>query len=88
MTSLSVNILVAAMLIGMSGGPALAQAQHPVDGKASVRQTSRTQPNKADVAASTSKKTRHEAACRSRYKSYEAKSDRYLNRGKKVRCTL
>ena len=30
----------------------------------------------------------HQKACRNRYKSYDARLDSYLYRGKRVRCTL
>lgn len=82
MTSVSFLTLTAATLIGLAGTPALAQAQHHGDSRTTAAKT----PVKAGKAASNGAK--HQAACRSRYKSYEAKSDSYLYRGKKVRCTL
>lgn len=86
MTPVSYLTLMAAALIGMAGTPALAQHQatgRTTAAKAPVKQAAKNQPSKAAT-----RSTKHQATCRSRYKSYDVKSDSYLYRGKKVRCTL
>lgn len=86
MSPVSYLTLTAAALIGMAGTPALAQHQatgRTTAAKAPVKQAAKSQPSKVAT-----RSAKHQAACRGRYKSYDAKSDSYLYRGKKVRCTL
>ncbi|WP_311266858.1 hypothetical protein [Sphingobium sp. WCS2017Hpa-17] len=86
MTHVSYLTLTAAALIGMAGTPALAQHQatgRTTAAKVPVKQAAKSQPSKVATHG-----TKHQAACRSRYKSYDLKSDSYLYRGKKVRCAL
>jgi hypothetical protein len=88
MTSVSFLTLTAAALIGMAGTPALAQAQHHGDNRATSANVPAKAQARSQPAKSTSRSTNHQSACRNRYKSYDAKSDSYLYRGKKVRCSL
>lgn len=82
MSHISFLALTAATLIATAGTPVLAQSRH----QAPAQPAAKNQPAKTHKAASSGAK--HQAICRGRYKSYDVKSDSYLYRGKKVRCTL
>lgn len=79
------------------GAPAMAQAPHhgasqPVSSKAPAKKPApaKAQPAKAQPVKAQGRSTgaAHQKACRNRYKSYDARLDSYLYRGKRVRCTL
>ena len=97
MTSPSLLTLGAAALMATLGAPAMAQAPHhgasqPVSSKAPAKKPApaKAQPAKAQPAKAQGRSTgaAHQKACRNRYKSYDARLDSYLYRGKRVRCTL
>ncbi|WIA58431.1 BA14K family protein [Sphingobium sp. WTD-1] len=97
MTYPSLLTLGAAALMATLGAPAMAQAPHhgasqPVSSKAPAKKPApvKAQPAKAQPAKAQGRSTgaAHQKACRNRYKSYDAKLDSYLYRGKRVRCTL
>lgn len=97
MTYSSLLTLGAAALMATLGAPAMAQAPHhgasqPVSSKAPAKKPApaKTQPAKAQPAKAQGRSTgaAHQKACRNRYKSYDARLDSYLYRGKRVRCTL
>ena len=97
MTYPSLLTLVAAALMATLGAPAMAQAPHhgasqPVSSKAPAKKPApvKAQPAKAQPAKAQGRSTgaAHQKACRNRYKSYDARLDSYLYRGKRVRCTL
>ncbi|MBO9526151.1 MAG: hypothetical protein J7517_08455 [Sphingobium yanoikuyae] len=92
MTYPSLLTLGAAALMATLGAPAMAQAPHhgasqPVSSKAPAKKPA---PAKAQPAKPQGRSTgaAHQKACRNRYKSYDARLDSYLYRGKRVRCTL
>ncbi|PZU54676.1 MAG: hypothetical protein DI554_18705 [Sphingobium sp.] len=75
--------------------PAMAQAPHhgasqPVSSKAPAKKPApaKAQPAKAQPVKAQGRSTgaAHQKACRNRYKSYDARLDSYLYRGKRVRC--
>jgi len=87
--------LGAAALMATLGAPAMAQAPHhgtsqPVSSKAPAKKPApvKAQPAKAQPSQGRSTGAAHQKACRNRYKSYDARLDSYLYRGKRVRCTL
>ena len=97
MTYPSLLTLGAAALMATLGAPAMAQAPHhgasqPVSSKAPAKKPApvKAQPAKAKPAKAQGRSTgaAHQKACRNRYKSYDARLDSYLYRGKRVRCTL
>lgn len=95
MTYPSLLTLGAAALMATLGAPAMAQAPHhgasqPVSSKAPAKKPApaKAQPIKAQPAKGRSTGPAHQKACRNRYKSYDARLDSYLYRGKRVRCTL
>ena len=97
MTYPSLLTLGAAALMATLGAPAMAQAPHhgasqPVSSKAPAKKPApaKAQPAKAQPAKAQGHSTgaAHQKACRNRYKSYDARLDSYLYRGKRVRCTL
>lgn len=97
MTYSSLLTLGAAALMATLGAPAMAQAPHhgasqPVSSKAPAKKPApvKAQPAKAQSAKAQGRSTgaAHQKACRNRYKSYDARLDSYLYRGKRVRCTL
>ena len=97
MTYPSLLTLGAAALMATLGAPAMAQAPHhgasqPVSSKAPAKMPApaKAQPAKAQPAKAQGRSTgaAHQKACRNRYKSYDARLDSYLYRGKRVRCTL
>ena len=97
MTYPSLLTLGAAALMATLGAPAMAQAPHhgasqPASSKAPAKKPSpaKAQPAKAQPAKAQGRSTgaAHQKACRNRYKSYDARLDSYLYRGKRVRCTL
>ncbi|QCB38127.1 hypothetical protein E5554_09940 [Sphingobium sp. PAMC28499] len=97
MTYPSLLTLGAAALMATLGAPAMAQAPHhgasqPVSSKAPAKKPApvKAQPAKAQSAKAQGRSTgaAHQKACRNRYKSYDARLDSYLYRGKRVRCTL
>lgn len=97
MTYPSLLTLGAAALMATLGAPAMAQAPHhgasqPVSSKAPAKKPTpaKAQPAKAQPAKAQGRSTgaAHQKACRNRYKSYDARLDSYLYRGKRVRCTL
>ncbi|QJR01270.1 hypothetical protein HH800_03070 [Sphingobium yanoikuyae] len=97
MTYPSLLTLGAAALMATLGAPAMAQAPHhgtsqPVSSKAPAKKPApvKAQPAKAQPVKAQGRSTgaAHQKACRNRYKSYDAKLDSYLYRGKRVRCTL
>lgn len=97
MTYPSLLTLGAAALMATLGAPAMAQAPHhgasqPVSSKAPAKKPApaKVQPAKAQPAKAQGRSTgaAHQKACRNRYKSYDARLDSYLYRGKRVRCTL
>ncbi|MGJ8477894.1 hypothetical protein [Sphingobium yanoikuyae] len=97
MTYSSLLTLGAAALMATLGAPAMAQAPHhgasqPVSSKAPAKKPApaKAQPAKAQPAKAQGRSTgaAHQKACRNRYKSYDARLDSYLYRGKRVRCTL
>ncbi|RSU57424.1 hypothetical protein DAH51_09075 [Sphingobium yanoikuyae] len=97
MTYPSLLTLGAAALMATLGAPAMAQAPHhgasqPVSSKAPAKKPApvKAQPAKAQPAKAQGRSTgaAHQKACRNRYKSYDARLDSYLYRGKRVRCTL
>lgn len=51
-------------------------------------QPAKPQPARAPSAKGHASGPAHQKACRNRYKSYDARSDSYLYRGKRIRCTL
>ena len=92
-TAFSLTPLAAAVLIGLTSAPAAAQTQHDANSRPSTigttaKRTTSAQPTKANANEAPSSSKKHQMACRSKYKSYDAKSDSYLYRGKKVRCRL
>ncbi|WP_234781657.1 BA14K family protein [Sphingobium yanoikuyae] len=97
MTYPSLLTLGAAALMATLGAPAMAQAPHhgasqPVSSKAPAKKPApaKAQPAKAQPVKAQGRSTgaAHQKACRNRYKSYDARLDSYLYRGKRVRCTL
>lgn len=102
MTYPSLLTLGAAALMATLGAPAMAQAPHhgasqPMSSKAPAKkpapakaQPAKAQPAKAQPVKAQGRSTgaAHQKACRNRYKSYDARLDSYLYRGKRVRCTL
>lgn len=97
MTYPSLLTLGAAALMATLGAPAMAQAPHhgasqPVSSKAPAKKPApvKAQPAKAHPVKAQGRSTgaAHQKACRNRYKSYDARLDSYLYRGKRVRCTL
>jgi hypothetical protein len=95
MTYPSLLTLGAAALMATLGAPAMAQAPHhgasqPVSSKAPAKKPApvKAQPAKAQPSQGRSTGAAHQKACRNRYKSYDARLDSYLYRGKRVRCTL
>ena len=95
MTYSSLLTLGAAALMATLGAPAMAQAPHhgasqPVSSKAPAKKPApvKAQPAKAQPSQGRSTGAAHQKACRNRYKSYDARLDSYLYRGKRVRCTL
>jgi hypothetical protein len=95
MTYPSLLTLGAAALMATLGAPAMAQAPHhgasqPVSNKASAKKPApaKAQPAKAQPTKGRPTGAAHQKACRNRYKSYDARLDSYLYRGKRVRCTL
>lgn len=87
MTYPSLLTLGAAALMATLGAPAMAQAPHhgasqPVSSKAPAKKPAPTKAQGRSTGAA------HQKACRNRYKSYDARLDSYLYRGKRVRCTL
>ncbi|CAM5508990.1 BA14K family protein [Sphingobium scionense] len=95
MTYPSLLTLGAAALMATLGAPAMAQAPHhgasqPASSKAPAKKPApaKAQPAKAQPVKGHSTGAAHQKACRNRYKSYDARLDSYLYRGKRVRCTL
>ena len=97
MTYPSLLTLGAAALMATLGAPAMAQAPHhgasqPMSSKAPAKKPApaKAQPAKAQPVKAQGRSTgaAHQKACRNRYKSYDARLDSYLYRGKRVRCTL
>ena len=95
MTYPSLLTLGAAALMATLGAPAMAQAPHhgasqPVSSKAPAKKPApvKAQPAKAQPSQGRSTGAAHQKACRNRYKSYDARLDSYLYRGKRVRRTL
>ncbi|WP_374548818.1 hypothetical protein [Sphingobium yanoikuyae] len=97
MTYSSLLTLGAAALMATLGAPAMAQAPHhgasqPVSSKAPAKKPApaKAEPTKAQPTKAQGRSTgaAHQKACRNRYKSYDARLDSYLYRGKRVRCTL
>ncbi|WHO38135.1 hypothetical protein PMI04_016435 [Sphingobium sp. AP49] len=95
MTYPSLLTLGAAALMATLGAPAMAQAPHhgasqPASSKAPAKKPApaKAQPIKAQPSQGRFTGAAHQKACRNRYKSYDARLDSYLYRGKRVRCTL
>jgi hypothetical protein len=63
------------------------QGSHSAQAKTTTKVATKTTQAKATAAKKTSY-TAHQKSCMGRYKSYNASSDTYLLKGKKVRCKL
>lgn len=96
MMSRSLLPIAVAALVGAAATPAAAapqqnhdshsRAQTQVQPKAPVKVAAKS---KAPVTSSASKGlTRHQAACRARYRSYDIRSDTYNTGKRRLRCKL
>lgn len=96
MMSRSLLPIAVAALVGAAATPAAAAPQQNHDSHSRTQTQAQSKApvkvaakSKAPVKSSASKGlTRHQAACRARYRSYDIRSDTYNTGKRRLRCTL